>query len=108
MSKPRTPEARLRENFRKYIGVAEEITQDKAMLAFDLAVQKDKLTNLEAELLRPKPVEKSKIDVSGERLFVAAKALASVRDIVKNYDSEFTLCILEIVEDALVEIDCKG
>lgn len=69
MSKVLSYEDRLRGDFKRYlIKIAAnksnpELTEAEILKAFDLAVQKQKLTTLEHELLESK---KSKIDVSRE------------------------------------------
>jgi hypothetical protein len=73
MSKPQSYEDKLRGDFKRYLlKIAcnksdATLSESEILKAFDLAVQKQKLTTLEAELLVPKcnQIEKSKIDVSG-------------------------------------------
>lgn len=72
MSKPLVYEDKLRGDFKRYLikiatnKVDATLTEGEILKAFDLAVQKQKLTSLENELLDKKPeqVKMSKIDVS--------------------------------------------
>ena len=83
MSKILSYEDKLRGDFRRYLikiattKVSPELTELEILKAFDLAVQKQKLTSLEHELLETKrdEVKMSKIDVSGS-LIDAMKFIA--------------------------------
>lgn len=72
MSKPLEYSDKLRGDFRRYLlKIArnkndQSLTETEILKAFDLAVQKQKLTSLEAELVLPKQGIISKFDVSGD------------------------------------------
>lgn len=74
MAKPVSYSDKLRGDFRRYLikivcnKSDQSLTETEILKAFDLAVQKQKLTSLEAELLKPPQLITSKIDVSGDAL----------------------------------------
>lgn len=81
MTQKLTMDSKIASNFKNYLTrVAathntDVFTYNQVMLALDLTLQKQRLTTLEEEFIKPK---KSKIDLSGDSLEIAVKYLIQI------------------------------
>lgn len=102
MSKPMSYSDKLRGDFRRYLikivcnKSDPTLNESEILKAFDLAVQKQKLTSLEAELVLPTQVIISKFDVSGD---------VAHTDIMLHELIEFVLHVAELETADISETD---
>lgn len=85
------------------------LTEEEILRAFDLAVQKGKLTTLEAELVKPKPAQMSKIDISGiiQRLEDTYKFLGNNSDWLR-LKNNLTVCNAFPVKESKIDVSGIG